>query len=190
MTAACLGFLVHNFRAREPARIFMGDCGSMFLGYVLSGLAVIAFCPAKPIPFDLRAAQCVLPLLIMAIPLFDTTLVTVIWKREGRAISQGGRDHSSHRLVYSGRSDKQAVLLLCAISALGGTLAVLLGQFRSSAVVFGSVVVEAALLAWLGAYLSRFRGAARPLVRPLARASDLDLGHHELAEVASHQERN
>src|ERR1041384_5921019 len=74
-TASCFGFLVYNFRARGPARIFMGDCGSMFLGYMLSGLAVVAFCPAKPIPFDLRAAQCVLPLLIMAVPIFDTTLV-------------------------------------------------------------------------------------------------------------------
>ncbi len=190
MTASCLGFLVYNFRPRSPARIFMGDCGSMVLGYVLSGLAVVAFCPAKPIPLDLRAAQCVLPLLIMGIPLFDTTLVTIIRKREGRAISQGGRDHSSHRLVYSGLSDKRAVLLLFAISALGGGIAVLLGQFRSSALVFGAVGAEVALLAWFGVYLNRFREPKRSTLRPMARIGDAENGHHELVETASHEERN
>ena len=190
VTASCLGFLVYNFRTRGPARIFMGDCGSMFLGYMLSGLAVIAFCPAKPIPLDLRAAQCVLPLLIMAIPIFDTSLVIIIRKWEGRAISQGGRDHSSHRLVYAGRTDKQAVLLLCSISAVGGGIAILLGQLQNSAIVFGAVAVEAALLARFGMYLNRFREAIKPVVRPLARVSDVENGRHKRVETASRRDRN
>ncbi len=189
LTASCLGFLVYNFRARGPARIFMGDCGSMFLGYVLSGLAVIAFCPAVPIPLDLRAAQCLLPLLIMAIPLFDTSLVIVIRKKEGRAISQGGRDHSSHRLVYSGRTDKQAVLLLCGISVLGGCIALLLGQLHHSALVFAAIVLEAALLGWFGVYLNGFREAAKPALRPLAQP-EAENGHKPRVAAGSTQDRS
>src|SRR5262249_6971892 len=107
IAASCLGFLWFNFRIAEPARIFMGDCSSMFLGYMLAGLGVLSLYRET----SAMLPACALSLLLMALPLFDTTLVIVRRKREGRAISQGGRDHSSHRLVYAGLSEKQSVLL-------------------------------------------------------------------------------
>jgi UDP-GlcNAc:undecaprenyl-phosphate GlcNAc-1-phosphate transferase len=189
VTASCLGFLVYNFRLREPAKIFMGDCGSMFLGYMLSGLAVIAFCPVAPMSLDLQAAQCALPLLIMAMPIFDTTLVVIIRKREGRAISQGGRDHSSHRLVYMGRNDKQAVGLLYGVSAVAGGAAILLGQVHNSAMVFGAIVAEVLVLVYLGIYLNRFSEPIHAVVRPLGRSSESENGHRKLAETGSHDDR-
>src|SRR5579871_2235550 len=123
LAAACLGFLAFNFRPweKEPvARIFMGDCGSLFLGYMLAGLTIIAVSNSQT---D-KAGAVALPLLIMALPIFDTTLVSIIRRREGRAISQGGKDHSSHRLVYTGLTPKQAVLVLHAISLGGGIAAI------------------------------------------------------------------
>jgi len=188
VTASCLGFLFYNFRARGPARIFMGDCGSMFLGFILAGLAVIAFCPVAPMSLDRQAAQCALPLLIMAMPIFDTTLVVIIRKREGRAISQGGRDHSSHRLVYSGFSDKGAVLMLFCVSVAAGTIAVLLGQMHNSSMVFASIGVEMLFLAWFGAHLSQFREPTRAIVRPLSRNGELENGHRHLVESGSDHE--
>jgi len=185
IAGSCLGFLWYNFRLRSPARIFMGDCGSMFLGFMLSGLAVLAFCPVAPMSLDRQAAQCVLPLLIMALPIFDTTLVVIIRKREGRAISQGGRDHSSHRLVYTGLNDKQAVALLYGVSILGGGSAILLGQLNSTVTTFGSIALEIVLLALMGVYLSRFRGPASAVVRAIALAPEAENGHRKLVESSS-----
>jgi UDP-GlcNAc:undecaprenyl-phosphate GlcNAc-1-phosphate transferase len=190
VTASCLGFLAFNFRARGPARIFMGDCGSMFLGFILAGLAVIAFCPVTPMSLDRQAAQCALPLLIMAMPIFDTTLVVIIRKREGRAISQGGRDHSSHRLVYSGFSDKRAVLMLFCVSLAAGLVAVLLGQMHNSSMIFAAIGVEALFLAWLGSYLSRFREPTRAIVRPLSRNGESENGHRVLVESGSEHDNS
>jgi len=164
---ACLGFLWYNFRVKGPAKIFMGDCCSMFLGYMLSGLAVIAFCPILPEPFLQRAAQCLLPLLIMCVPLFDTILVIIRRKMEGRAVSQGGRDHSSHRLVYAGCSDKQAVLLLWGVSLLGGSAALVLDRMRSPLFPLSTgltLLLGAIALTAFGVYLSRFTGSRQVIV--------------------------
>ncbi len=189
MTASCVGFLCFNFRASGPARIFMGDCGSMFLGFMLSGLAVIAFCPAAPMTLDHQAAQCLLPLLIMAVPIFDTTLVVIMRKREGRAISQGGRDHSSHRLVYSGRTDKQAVLLLYGLSFCASLCAVFLGLIHQSGLVFAAIGFEAVLFAWFGSYLSRQHAPTQAVVRPLSRVAESENGHRHLVEAGG-QKKN
>ena len=154
VSAACLGFLAFNFRAKGPAHIFMGDCGSMFLGYMLAGLAVIGISDATS---DL-VARIGLPILIMALPIFDTTLVIIIRKREGRAISQGGRDHSSHRLVYAGLPDKKAVLLLYIVSLLAGAAALALTKWPRPFLPLVSVMTTAIALTWFGVFLSRFTG--------------------------------
>ena len=161
----------------------MGDCGSMVLGFLLSGLAVVVFCPSAPMPLDRQAAQCLLPVLIMALPIFDTALVIVIRKREGRAISQGGRDHSSHRLVYTGLSDKQAVLLLYGLSAVGGGAALLVGRLHSSPAAFVAVAIEAALLAYFGTYLNRFREPVITAVRPIGAGGDDESASRSRAET-------
>lgn len=119
LAGASLGFLVYNF---NPAKIFMGDCGSLFLGMSLSLLTIVGTWREAT---NLMAAL-LLPIALLAVPIFDTTLVSFIRTQNGRSIAQGGRDHSSHRLVFLGLSERRAVLVLMGIAALFGSLAVLL----------------------------------------------------------------
>ncbi|HKS10619.1 MAG TPA: MraY family glycosyltransferase, partial [Pyrinomonadaceae bacterium] len=104
--AALLGFLMYN---SNPASIFMGDCGSMFVGFFLASSALINVSGGRT-----RSLLPVLavPILVLFIPIFDTTFVTVLRKLSGRAASQGGRDHTSHRLVALGMSERHAVWML------------------------------------------------------------------------------
>jgi UDP-GlcNAc:undecaprenyl-phosphate/decaprenyl-phosphate GlcNAc-1-phosphate transferase len=115
---ACVGFLPFNLRRRGNALVFMGDSGSQVLGFTLASLGLLASWNVA----ESTVATLLLPILILAVPVLDTTLVTVIRLLEGRPVYQGGRDHSSHRLVRFGLSEKHAVLLLALIAiALGGT---------------------------------------------------------------------
>jgi UDP-GlcNAc:undecaprenyl-phosphate/decaprenyl-phosphate GlcNAc-1-phosphate transferase len=111
LAGACLGFLPFNYRPHRPAALFMGDSGSHMLGFALGGLALLA----SPGGAGGAAAAVAAPLLILALPVLDTGLVMVVRFSEGRAVWQGGRDHSSHRLVYSGMSERRAVAVLLGI---------------------------------------------------------------------------
>src|SRR6185295_7666249 len=115
--AALLGFLVYN---SSPASIFMGDCGSMFIGFFLASAALVNVSGGRS-----RSLVPVLavPILVLFIPIFDTTLVTILRKLSGQAASQGGRDHTSHRLVALGTSERHAVWMLYGLAALSGILA-------------------------------------------------------------------
>lgn len=115
---ALLGFLVYNF---NPASIFMGDSGSLFIGYFLGGAAL--YHPGgtgQNRLFSMLAA----PVLILAIPILDTTLVTITRKLHGRPISQGGRDHTSHRLVALGLSERGATVTLYLMAVVAGLIGV------------------------------------------------------------------
>ena len=146
-TGAVVGFLLRNF---PPARIFMGDSGSLFIGFFLSGVCLVGDMAYS------RGVTAVLgiPVLLMLIPIFDTTFVTLTRLLTGRAVSQGGRDHTSHRLVSLGISERQALACLYGVSILAGLLAALSYQFG-----FTHTVVLLALLlvglVILGVYLSR-----------------------------------
>lgn len=108
---AAVGFLVHNF---YPARVFMGDAGSQMLGLLLSAAALQATTQAAA-----NLGLAVLgSLAVLALPIFDTALVTAARRLAGRPISQGGRDHTSHRLAALGLSDRGAVLVLYAVAGL------------------------------------------------------------------------
>ncbi|MFY9607517.1 MAG: hypothetical protein WAU45_02740 [Blastocatellia bacterium] len=147
--AAALGFLVFNF---NPASIFMGDSGSMFLGFLLSGTALLSDTGR------LRNLTSVLltPVLILMIPIFDTCIVTVTRKLSGRRISQGGRDHTSHRLVALGVSERRAVLLLYLFAAVSGALALLVRSMNTT-VMMALVPGFALLVVFLGLYLGKVR---------------------------------
>jgi len=147
--AALLGFLVYNF---NPASIFMGDCGSMFIGFFLASTALLTVAGTAGRSRSLLPVLTV-PILILFIPIFDTTFVTVLRKLRGRAASQGGRDHTSHRLVALGMSERRAVLMLYGFAALSGVLAILVREFKldiSLAAILGFTV----LLTLLGVYLA------------------------------------
>ncbi|HET6979231.1 MAG TPA: hypothetical protein VFI24_23065 [Pyrinomonadaceae bacterium] len=144
--ASLLGFLVYN---SNPASIFMGDCGSMFVGFFLASSALINVSGGRS-----RSLLPVLavPILVLFIPIFDTTFVTVLRKLSGRAASQGGRDHTSHRLVALGMSERRAVLMLYGFAALSGLLAILVQRARldvSLAAIAGFTIV----LTLVGVYL-------------------------------------
>lgn len=109
VAAACLGFLIFN---HKPAKIFMGDCGSMFIGFSLASLAA-----TSPRQGDsILESWYALPAFLY--PIFDTTLVSVLRRANGRPISVGGRDHSSHRLVFTGLSEQKAVWTLWGVAAV------------------------------------------------------------------------
>ena len=116
LTGATLGFLRHNF---HPASIFMGDAGSLFLGSVLAGL--VASLPS--VASASLVSVVFVPLAIVAVPLLDTTLVTVTRVLAGRSIAKGGLDHSTYRLIALGLSESQVAGLLYAFAAGGGLVA-------------------------------------------------------------------
>ncbi len=170
LSASCLGFLFFNCRFATPARIFMGDCGSMFLGYMLAGLTVIGVC--RPLTSPLPSLT--VPLLLMALPIFDTLLVIIRRKREGRAISQGGKDHSSHRLVYSGLTPKQAVFGLYFLSILTGGVGLLCERLQMLLLLPLSVAGIAIGLWFFGSYLSRFTSPQSGVSPAPLRETQLD----------------
>lgn len=146
---AVLGFLVFNF---NPASIFMGDSGSMFLGFMLAGTALLADTGR----FRSLTSVLLTPVLILMIPIFDTCFVTVSRKLSGRPISRGGRDHTSHRLVALGVSERRAVIMLYLFAATCGVLALAV-RWLETAVVLALVPLFALLVLFLGLYLGKVR---------------------------------
>jgi UDP-GlcNAc:undecaprenyl-phosphate GlcNAc-1-phosphate transferase len=147
---ALLGFLIFNF---NPASIFMGDCGSMFVGFLLAGSVLMGQQGGRS-----RSVFSVLavPVLILFVPIFDTTFVTVIRKLWGRKASQGGRDHTSHRLVALGLSERSAVLMIYCFAIAAGVLSLLVGQLAvmQSLALIGLFTV---VLSITGVYLSKVK---------------------------------
>ncbi|HWT45287.1 MAG TPA: MraY family glycosyltransferase, partial [Vicinamibacterales bacterium] len=142
---ATVGFLLYNFR---PASIFMGDAGSLLLG---SALAVLALSGSRHLGTGLISALAV-PVCLLLIPLFDTAFVTLSRILSTRSASQGGRDHTSHRLVAMGFSETQAVLFLWSLAAAGGGVAVVshsIGAFGTALIAPLLVVALALLGIWL-----------------------------------------
>jgi len=115
MAGALLGFLVFNF---NPAKIFMGDTGSLAIGFFFACSTVLGAGRITSL-----FSVVFVPALVLFIPIFDVALVSVTRRLNGRAISAGARDHSSHRLVMLGMSERQAVLTLYIIASLGGFVA-------------------------------------------------------------------
>src|SRR5438309_3205419 len=146
---AALGFLIFNF---NPARIFMGDSGSMYLGFTLSGITLLGTHEmASDVFFVL-----LVPAAMMGLPIMDTTLVTIVRTLEGRPLSQGGRDHLSHRLVAVGLTERQSVLVLYVLAASFGSLGLIAraAGVWLSLLLAGGIFVVAVLF---GAFLAQVR---------------------------------
>lgn len=143
LVAVILGFLPLNLRLTRPAILFMGDGGSQLLGFGLAWLALAAsWNQASSV-----VAAIAVPLLVLAVPILDTALVSLVRMIEGRPISQGGRDHTSHRLVVYGLSERRAVLLLVGASAVLGASSLLYLEYQSfAAVVIGGGLALAVLV--------------------------------------------
>ncbi len=158
--AATLAFLYFNF---SPASIFMGDCGSMFLGCMLGSMALLSDYGGGT--RTNVGAVLLTPVLIMAIPIFDTCVVTVTRKLAGRPVSQGGRDHTSHRLVALGMSEQRAVLYLYGFAFISGVLALLV-RWLNMEVTLWLVPTFALTILFLGFYLGKVRIAESEPVSP------------------------
>ncbi|MBV8268599.1 MAG: undecaprenyl/decaprenyl-phosphate alpha-N-acetylglucosaminyl 1-phosphate transferase [Planctomycetaceae bacterium] len=135
------GFLVHN---RHPARLFMGDAGSNFLGFTLGALTVAGtYFRYEP---SYSPCSVLAPVLVMAVPIYDATSVIVIRLREGRSPFQGDRRHFSHRLVERGLTPPQAVRTIELVTLAGGLGALLLHRLGPA----GACVVVAQTASLLG----------------------------------------
>jgi UDP-GlcNAc:undecaprenyl-phosphate GlcNAc-1-phosphate transferase len=138
---AC-GFLRHNF---HPAKIYMGDAGSLFLGFLLAFLAVRLKLADAP-----QTVALFVPVLVLGVALLDTTLVTVNRLRHHRSPMQGGRDHVSHRLVWIGIPVPVSVGLIYGLAASLGFLGLLLSRLDTTS---GLMLVGFVLIVGLAAFV-------------------------------------
>lgn len=147
---ALLGFLVFNF---NPASIFMGDCGSMFVGFMLASSVLLTETGGRSRGiFSILAV----PVLILFVPIFDTTFVAILRKMWGRKASQGGRDHTSHRLVALGLSERKAVVMIYAFAIAAGALSLLVSRLQTSQSL-ALIGLFTVVLSIAGVYLSKVK---------------------------------
>ena len=136
LLGAILGFLPFNI---NPSRIFMGDAGSLFIGYTIGSLTVIStfYDSTSPTPLSIMK-----PLVIFAVPAFDTLSVMYIRLRRGLPIFQGDKNHFSHRLVAIGMSNRNAVNFIYLVTLCTGISATLLRYLP----VYGGIVILAQVI--------------------------------------------
>jgi UDP-GlcNAc:undecaprenyl-phosphate GlcNAc-1-phosphate transferase len=148
LVGSLAGFLVYNF---PPAKIFMGDSGSLFLGFTLASLAIAQQQQASNL-----LAVIGVPALIFLLPIIDTTLVMITRLMRGQSPVQGGRDHTSHRLVAFGLSERQALLVLYGVALSSAVMAAAIEEINYwlSLVLAPILILGLALLA---AYLGRLK---------------------------------
>jgi UDP-GlcNAc:undecaprenyl-phosphate GlcNAc-1-phosphate transferase len=145
LAGCALGFLRHNF---HPARIYMGDAGSLFLGFMLAVLGVKLRIPGP------NNITFLVPVLVLGMAILDTTLVTVCRLRTGRSPLQGGRDHTSHRLVFIGIPVPVAVALIYSGALSCGVIALVVSRVdRVSAYLLAGLMFSAAV--FVGLLLAR-----------------------------------
>ena len=154
---ACAAFLPFNLRPQRGAAVFMGDSGSQTIGFGLAALALAASWTVA----GTTVATILLPLLVLAIPILDTTLVTIARLVEKRPVTQGGRDHTSHRLVYYGLSEAKAVLLLAIVSSAIGATALAYNVLDNGRLTAIGVLVTFVLLVQFGSFLSDLEERSR-----------------------------
>src|SRR5712671_8143386 len=144
---AATGFLRWNF---EPAKIFMGDGGAMFLGYLMATLGL-----KLRLENSSHLSAWLAPILILGVTIFDTTLVTISRSRRGLLpFATPGKDHAAHRLSNLGLGHRGAVLTLYVLGAVGGAAAVLVSYLSARMAFFVGVLACGIIFAGV-AYLER-----------------------------------
>lgn len=145
LAGACAGFLFYNW---NPARIFMGDAGSLFLGFLLAAVGIKLRFPSSS-----NTITWMIPVLVLILPIFDTTLVFISRLRRGKnPLTTPGKDHVSHRLAQMTGSRREAVLICYLIACAGGIAAVFLTQATPlEAALLGGVIALVTIFAvwWL-----------------------------------------
>lgn len=154
LLGSTLGFLVYNF---YPAKLFMGDTGSLFLGFMISVLSLLGF---KNVTFF----SLVIPIIILGVPISDTLFAIVRRVVNKQPISAPDKSHLHHCLMNNGFSHRQSVLMIYAIAALFGLAAIIF----SMATVWGSLIVVALLLVIIELF-AEVIGLAGKNYKPLLR---------------------
>ena len=175
LVGSCLGFIPYNFRRHRPASVFLGDSGSNFLGFTLAGIGILGEWGTN------NLVGIVVPVLILGVPIFDTTLTTVVRIRTGQVRSFGqwihftGRDHFHYRLSDLGVGNKTAVWIIYLVSIWLGLEALVMKNARGIDAVF-SMMQVAIIFFLIGSFmvfvqnryarLVKARRIARPTVAP------------------------
>ncbi len=137
VAGATLGFLPFNF---NPAKIFMGDTGALFLGFMLAAISI------EGVMKSVATIAIIVPIIILGVPIFDTTFAIFRRLLSGRSIMSADKGHLHHRLLGRGYSQKKTVLILYAISAAFGLFAVLVAKANSKQAVYLSVIMFVATI--------------------------------------------
>ena len=151
LTGATMGFLFWN---RPPARIYMGDAGALFLGILIATLTL----RFDPNPINLSASFA-LPILLLAVPILDTSVAVISRLRRRISPFQGGQDHLSHRLMRAGLSKKQAVLSLWILSAFYCFIAIALSNAPYDLEI---IIVAVAVVIWTLSFSLFLKTASGP----------------------------
>jgi UDP-GlcNAc:undecaprenyl-phosphate GlcNAc-1-phosphate transferase len=138
LAGATMGFLAWN---KPPARIYMGDAGALFLGLLIATLTL----RFDPNPINLIASFAI-PILILAVPILDTSVAVLSRLRRGISPFQGGQDHLSHRLMRGGLNKRQSVISLWLLSLFFGCLAI---GISNASYIMEKGIVYFAVIVWL-----------------------------------------
>ena len=130
IAGACLGFLPFNF---NPAKIFMGDTGALFLGFMLAAITI------EGVMKSVATIAIVAPILILSGPIFDTTFAIFRRLLNGQSIASADKGHLHHRLLNKGYSQKKSVLILYAMSAGFGLFAIVISRANTRQAVYASI---------------------------------------------------
>jgi UDP-GlcNAc:undecaprenyl-phosphate GlcNAc-1-phosphate transferase len=145
LMGACLGFLFYNF---HPAKIFLGDSGAILLGFLLASMGLrVANNESLPI-----MTRWMLPILILAVPIFDTSLITLSRLRRGLLpFLHPGKDHSHHRLFNLGLGQRKTVLLIYLLGIIGGFFSLLIYRLNTvmEFLIFGLLIIAGLVLLFL-----------------------------------------
>ncbi len=148
LAGACFGFLPYNF---NPAKIFMGDTGALFLGYSLAYISIEGVMKSATI------LMIFVPVIILGIPVFDTAFAMIRRKLSGRSMVSADRGHLHHRLLAMGLSQRQTVIILYIISIIFGILANLVADLNSNiTLIISGLIILAILL--VGYMAGMFKG--------------------------------
>lgn len=129
---SCLGFLPYNF---NPAKIFMGDTGALFLGFMLAAISI------EGVMKSVATIAIIVPIIILGVPIFDTTFAIFRRILNGKSIMSADKGHLHHRLLQRGYSQRKTVLILYGISAIFGLLAVIVTRVNSQQAVYLSIIL-------------------------------------------------
>lgn len=132
LAGACLGFLPYNF---NPAKIFMGDTGALFLGFILAAISI------EGVMKSVATIAVVVPIIILGVPIFDTTFAIFRRLLNGKSIAEADKGHLHHRLLDRGYSQRKTVLILYAISAAFGISAILISEANTKRAVIFSLIM-------------------------------------------------